>query len=265
MKHCMLISLLALSFSSFAQTLQSVTDPINGNYTNNFIKITGQQNVPLVDGLELFYDNNGEGNVQNYKRGTTNVYAPLWLGASVVRTNCPLSVNNATNDGISKLIVNGGAKASYFTTRDGAGNNYYLQAGADYVELYDQSATGRIMLKAGNVSIGTLDTKGYKLAVAGNFIAEKVKVKLVANWPDFVFRENYPLRTLEETEAFIKTHQHLPEIPSAAEIKENGQDVGEMNAKLLQKVEEMTLHLIDLQKQLKAQQEEIKQLKKSIK
>jgi hypothetical protein len=121
------------------------------------------------------------------------------------------------------------------------------------------------MLKNGNVGIGTLDTKGYKLAVAGNFIAEKIKVKQVSNWPDFVFHENYPLRTLEETEAFIKTHQHLPEIPSATEIKENGQDVGEMNAKLLQKVEEMTLHLIELQKQLKAQQKEIKELKKSIK
>lgn len=262
MKHCMLISLLILSMHSYAQTLQSVTDV--GNTTNNFVKINGQGRVAMIDGLELFYDTNGEAIIQNYKRGTTNTYAPMWLGASMIKTNGPFFINNAANDGISKLVVNGGAKASYFTTQDGGGRSYYLQAGADYVELYDQSATGRIMLKNGNVGIGTLDTKGYKLAVAGNLIAEKIKVKLVPNWPDFVFQENYPLRTLEETEAFIKTYQHLPEIPSAAEIKDNGQDVGEMNAKLLQKVEEMTLYLIDLQKQVKAQQEEIKQLKRSI-
>lgn len=263
MKHCMLISLLILSMDSYAQTtLQTVTNA--GNTTSNFIKITGQNNVVPYDGLELFFDTNGESIIQSYRRGTTNTYAPMWLGASMVKTNGPFFINNAADDGISKLVVNGGAKASYFTTKDGGGRNYYLQAGADYIELYDQSATGRIMLKNGNVGIGTLDTKGYKLAVAGNLIAEKVKVKLVPNWPDFVFRENYPLRTLEETEAFIKTHQHLPEIPSAAEVKEHGQDVGEMNAKLLQKVEEMTLYLIDLQKQVKTQQEEIKQLKRSI-
>lgn len=202
MKHCMLISLLTLSLSVTGQTLQSVTTA--GDTTNNLIKITGEETPPMVDGLELFYDNNKVGNIQNYRRGGAYVYGPLWLGASTIRTNASLFVYNATDDGISKLIVNGGAKASYFTTKDGAGNNYYLQTGADYVELYDQSATGRIMLKNGNVGIGTLDTKGYKLAVAGNFIAEKVKVKQVINWPDFVFKENYPLRTLEETEAFIK-------------------------------------------------------------
>lgn len=263
MKHCMLISLLILSMSSFGQTLQSVTD--SGDTTNNLIKITGKENIAATNGLELFYiPDSKEGFVQNYNR-PANTYGPLWLGASMVKTNGPFFINNAADDGISKLVVNGGAKASYFTTKDGAGNNYYLQTGADYIELYDQAATGRIMLKNGNVGIGTLDTKGYKLAVAGNFIAEKVKVKLVPDWPDFVFEANYPLRTLEETEAFIKAHHHLPEIPSAAEVKEHGQDVGEMNAKLLQKVEEMTLYMIDLQKQLKAQQEEIRQLKRSIK
>jgi hypothetical protein len=113
----------------------------------------------------------------------------------------------------------------------------------------------------GNVSIGTTDARGYKLAVAGNFIAEKAVVKLSANWPDFVFNTAYQLPSLEEVEAFITANKHLSGIPSAEEVREKGHDLGEMNQKLLQKVEELTLYLIDLQKQLKSQQEEIKALK----
>jgi hypothetical protein len=102
----------------------------------------------------------------------------------------------------------------------------------------------------GNVAIGTTDPKGHKLAVAGSIIAEKIKVKTYANWPDFVFNADYKLPSLQQLEAFIIANKHLPEIPSANDIAENGHDLGEMNKKLLQKVEELTLYVIDLQKQL---------------
>ena len=67
-------------------------------------------------------------------------------------------------------------------------------------------------------------------------------------WPDYVFEPEYNLLSLEETEAFIKKHQHLPELPSAKEIEANGVQLGEMNRLLLQKIEELTLHLIEQQK-----------------
>lgn len=111
----------------------------------------------------------------------------------------------------------------------------------------------------GNVGIGTNDAKGYKLAVAGNVIAEEVKVKLRANWPDYVFTKEYKLPTLQETEQHIKEKGHLPGIPSAEEVRNNGVDLGDMNAKLLQKIEELTLHLIEQQKQIeKLNQENVK-------
>ncbi|MNU07544.1 hypothetical protein D3C72_2531870 [compost metagenome] len=72
----------------------------------------------------------------------------------------------------------------------------------------------------------------------------------MANWPDFVFAKDYKIHSLQETEKHIKQHGHLPGIPSAEEVKANGIDLGEMNAKLLEKVEELTLHLIEKDKEI---------------
>lgn len=120
-----------------------------------------------------------------------------------------------------------------------------------------------MMVKAnGSVGIGTTDTKGYKLAVNGSGIFTKVKVKSYSAWPDFVFEPDYQLPSLYEVERFIKAHQHLPDIPTASEIAEEGQDLGEMNRKLLQKIEELTLHMIALKREvddLKASQAPIQQ------
>ncbi|RQO69381.1 hypothetical protein DBR43_14945 [Pedobacter sp. KBW06] len=118
------------------------------------------------------------------------------------------------------------------------------------------TAWSKVLLEIdGKVGIGTTDTKGYKLAVAGNVIAESIKVQLSTAWPDYVFAKSYKLPALAETEKFINENGHLPGIPMASEVKSNGIDLGEMNAKLLQKIEELTLHLI-------RQQKEIDQLKK---
>ena len=111
-----------------------------------------------------------------------------------------------------------------------------------------------------NVGIGTSDTKGYKLAIAGKTIAEEVKIALISNWPDFIFKRNHELRTLEEVEEYINENSHLPEIPSEAEVTENGINLGEMNAKLLQKIEELTLYLIEQNKEVKDLKEKVKLL-----
>lgn len=119
----------------------------------------------------------------------------------------------------------------------------------------------------GNVGIGTSDTKGYKLAIAGSkgVIAEEVTVKLQSNWPDYVFTEDYKLPTLIEVEKQIKDKGHLANIPSAKEVEKNGVKLGEMNKKLLEKIEELTLYTIQQEKEiqkLKSQQEHLKEVKK---
>jgi hypothetical protein len=111
---------------------------------------------------------------------------------------------------------------------------------------------------SGNVGIGTVDTKGYKLAVNGSVICTKLVAKPTSTWPDFVFAKTHKRATLAEVEQYIHTHGHLQDMPTAQQVAEQGVDVGEMNRLLLQKVEELTLQLIELNKT-------VEQLKRDVK
>ncbi len=113
----------------------------------------------------------------------------------------------------------------------------------------------------GNVGIGTTDPGSYKLAVEGIIGAHEIKVT-TDGWADFVFEENYSLMSLSELDAYIKANRHLPEIPTTEEVEENGISVGEMNAKLLQKIEELTLYLIYQNNKMEEFRKELNQLKK---
>ncbi|WP_443938789.1 hypothetical protein [Pedobacter sp. MW01-1-1] len=100
----------------------------------------------------------------------------------------------------------------------------------------------------GNVGIG-ISAPTEKLAVNGNIRAKEIKVES-NNWPDYVFEKEYNLLSLTELENYVKTHKHLPEVPSQKEVQENGLALGEMNKALLKKVEELTLHLIEKDKEI---------------
>ena len=101
------------------------------------------------------------------------------------------------------------------------------------------------------VGIGT-DTPQEKLSVNGKIRAREIQVE-TANWPDYVFSKDYKLPDLKETETFIKTNGHLPGVPSATVAEKEGIELGEMNKILLKKVEELTLHLIEKDKQLETE------------
>ncbi len=125
------------------------------------------------------------------------------------------------------------------SSNDGSAFAIYSAAGRNYFE--------------DNVSIGTNDSKGYKLAVNGDALFTKIKVKQFP-WPDYVFSKSYQLTPLAEVEAYIQKHNHLPGIVSANEVEREGLDVGENQAALLTKIEELTLYVIKIEKQVKAQQ-----------
>lgn len=114
----------------------------------------------------------------------------------------------------------------------------------------------------GNVGIGTDDPGAWKLAVNGKIRAKEIKVE--TNWSDFVFEENYNLPSLREVEEHIAEKGHLRDIPSAKDVKENGIQLGEMDSKLLQKIEELTLYLIEQNKKLESQNEMILELQKEV-
>ncbi|MCL6218464.1 tail fiber protein [Zunongwangia pacifica] len=133
-----------------------------------------------------------------------------------------------------------------------------------YSELGSESLTTAMSIfQGGNIGIGTFTTGSHKLAVEGSIGAREIKVE-ASGWSDFVFENDYNLRTLEEVEEHIVEKGHLPEIPNEAEVTENGINLGEMDAKLLQKIEELTLYLIEQNKQNQAQQAKIEQLEKEL-
>lgn len=116
---------------------------------------------------------------------------------------------------------------------------------------------------ADNVGIGTSPVAGYKLAVGGTLLSEKIKVKQQP-WPDYVFEPAYKLPSLTELEAYVKKHKHLPGVPSAKEVEENGLDLGNTQAALLEKIEELTLIIIEQNKKLEAQEKRLQAVEKKL-
>lgn len=101
----------------------------------------------------------------------------------------------------------------------------------------------------GNVGIGTAPNSSYKLSIKGSIKVTEIFVLPIGEFPDYVFSKDYKLRELNEVKDFIQENGHLPDIPSAGEVKENGIPVGDLQTKLLLKIEELTLYTIQ-QKEL---------------
>jgi hypothetical protein len=120
------------------------------------------------------------------------------------------------------------------------------------------------ILSNGNVGIGTMSPDA-KLTVNGTIHTKEVKVDLNVPAPDYVFEKIFRLRTLGEVSHYISLYKHLPDVPSAKSMAENGINISELNMKLLQKVEELTLYLIEQEKKNKEQQAQIDQLIKQVK
>lgn len=115
---------------------------------------------------------------------------------------------------------------------------------------------------SGNVGIGTL-TPQSRLAVNGTVTAKVVKVT-PTGWSDYVFDSSYHLAPLTEVDRYIRIHKHLPDIVSAAQVRQQGLDLGESQAAQLKKIEELTLYVIELNKKVAVLAKENRQLKKMI-
>lgn len=169
-------------------------------------------------------------------------------------TSDTIKLTNATTghgagDGLD--IMNTGSNAFLFNRENGS-----LTFGTN-------NASRMNITSAGLVTIGTVTTPaGYKLYVETGILTEKIKVALKssANWADYVFADNYKLTPLNEVETYIQENKHLPGVPSAEEVVKDGLDLAKMDAKLLEKIEELTLYMIKMEKeieQLKATNEHL--------
>ncbi|MBL7928981.1 MAG: hypothetical protein JNL47_05840 [Bacteroidia bacterium] len=114
---------------------------------------------------------------------------------------------------------------------------------------------------SGDLRIGTTTpATGYKVSINGKVICTELRVELQSNWPDYVFTNEHELQSIEALDAFVKENKHLPGIPSAGCIRENGLHVGEMQTKLLEKIEEQALYIIQLNDKIKNLESRIESL-----
>lgn len=113
----------------------------------------------------------------------------------------------------------------------------------------------------GDVGIGTSTIPGYKLAVDGNIITEEVRVELSGDWPDYVFEDEYNLMSITDLEKSIQKNGRLPGIPSATEVEANGIQLGDMQKRMMEKIEELSLYIIELSKKYEKVEAQLTQQK----
>jgi len=172
-------------------------------------------------------------------------------GEAWLNQHSHLVLNNKNNSTTSFWTMaprsNGTMGIGYGTLTD----NEFVDSSNDFVSIISST---------GYVGIGTSNPKS-KLAVNGNIRATEVKVLADITVPDYVFEPDYDLRTLKETKEYIIENKHLPEVPSAAEFEKSGIDLGDMNMRLLKKIEELTLHLIEQNERVEKLEKEVSTLK----
>lgn len=191
-----------------------------------------------------FIDFHYNGIVEDYNMRLINTgNKELSLHGGAFAVNMP-----ASGTPISGVSIN----ATSFNTTQNAINSYFLRlrdVGAGNKDVFQIKGTGQVLINTTCVPAANV-----MLAVNGQINATAVQVKLTDGsgcFPDYVFNKEYKLLSLGEVERYINANKHLPDVPSAEEVEAEGMDLAKMNNILLRKVEELTLHMIEMEKKIK--------------
>jgi hypothetical protein len=199
--------------------------------------------------------------------GTLGPLAPLHVFGNLITAGHAANIDGSNIDFLSnsaQLLIGWNRSGGYgeidFIGNQGAGG----QGGFAFYNHNNSNVETQLMYISGtgDVGIGT-STPDAKLAVAGTIHAKEVKVNLIG-WPDYVFKPTYKLPTLAEVKTYIEKNQRLPEMPSEQEVANNGINLGGMVKLQTKKIEELTLYLIDKDKQVNHLQSELNLLKEQL-
>ncbi len=218
--------------------------------------------------------------VNGDSRTTNNIYCGNYLGIGTVTPSKRIEIQFTDETARTDPMDFDGILISNNTTVSGNGaqlilgstNAYFgilakkMDSDAHVLDIWkDHSGQRDVAMRInsdGKIGIGTTNPQSL-LSVNGTITSKEIKVT-ETGWSDFVFEEKYDLPSLNQLEMYIKQNKHLPGIPSAEEVKQNGFSLGEMQSKLLQKIEELTLYVIEQNKKLNAMEKENEALKQRI-
>lgn len=237
----------AHTFDKISKTLspyKSNDNVLLGAYNLFKTNITTSGNVAIGTYATKEYVNNS-GKPFFILNNQAQISNPLLFG--YFATNADRSDPNSTATAQSQLAINtAGLKPDFALSVNGP----------TFIGTFDAAG-------ANSTIIGNDKRINFNLWVEKGVISEDFALASVKSWADFVFEKDYKLRPLSEVEKFINENKHLPDVPSAAELKENGASMATLMKKLTQKVEELTLYAIQQDKQIKALQSELDATKKS--
>ncbi|HAA10337.1 MAG TPA: hypothetical protein DCE41_01060 [Cytophagales bacterium] len=219
-------------------------------------------------------------NIRNYFTGKTHFNGAIGIGMNNPQSDAMLAVRGGFMDlkddaGVANNSELGtGIRIANHANNNAAAIVGYRGANANQTGLQfntnNNGTTQRTLtMLDGIVYVGDIqnylaqgvtNTEGYTLQVEGKIRTETVRVYDISQWRDFVFAPEFQLRPLSEVQSFIELNGHLPEVPSEAEVLAEGYEMVEMDATLLQKIEELTLYMIEQNHQLQEQQETIANL-----
>ena len=249
------------STTSTESNMLPLTNQSSG--TNNFNPYFFSGVLPQAEKWYLLV-----GYIRAYNDLSTNIMTSLYDGVTKQKVSCPNCRDFRFPDPTTRNIALDRVRIRTFLNgRSNPGDAQYHYDPRIYkmngLEPTIDQLLGVNVSYSNKVAINTYWPLGdYELAVNGEIIAKEVNVNLNGPWPDYVFENDYNLKSIEEVEAYIKSNKHLPEVPSAEEVCKEGIFLGDMNAKLLKKIEELTLYVIEQNKQIKTLQVEVEELKK---
>lgn len=177
--------------------------------------------------------------------GTVSYLTPTGLGISNSAPLTKLHILSGQDAGLSN-VSNG-----YLMLGSGTSSNIIIDNNEIMARSNGAVAPLTFQNDGGSVRIGNVAAPaGYLFAVNGKMISEELKVQLSGSWPDYVFKPGYQLKPFEELRNFIELNNHLPNIPAAAEVEKNGIEVGDMQKRQMEKIEELTLYILELEKRI---------------